>query len=535
MISDSDIEEILREECCIPLYDKIPQDKKIKWTNAINAFNSLRYIITPEMEPYKEKDNIIEEILKQACGIPDHAVINGSIKIQWDHVLSSMIKYRSLNPVNKINYPKRINVSQHQIADFKSKKINISVVVIVYNRFDNIKQWVECWNNCEQLNSNFTIIHNYDNPDDCDKYKNYCKDNTVNYVPRKNIGFDIGAFQDVCRQRLKGFDNNWDMMFWVTDDTIPIVKDFLFHYVTLLLNDSVGASCMHISDEKTRHIRTTGFCIKKNVARKLFFPCDPIITKEDCYQFEHRAKNHMLIQIESMGLKVVMPNSINNSAVWDKNYPQPSRLQEHKINFRTIKKVSRVTFICPIFNSFPEIISSLICQTHKNWELLLIHDGPNNTGINKYIIAINDPRIKFIETENHAGNWGHSIRKWALDEIKEKRLSENADYIVITNADNYHVPVYCEYMLNGFENNNSAIAVYCEKMVHSYQKWNVQNCSLQLGHVDCAGIMIKTEVACQVGWNDFSHSSDWIYFNNIIRRYGIKNFIKVNGCLLIHN
>jgi len=91
MISDSDIEEILREECCIPLYDVIADDKKITWTNAINAINSLRYIITPETEAYKETDEVIESILKQACGIPDYAVINGNLKIQWNDILSPYV------------------------------------------------------------------------------------------------------------------------------------------------------------------------------------------------------------------------------------------------------------------------------------------------------------------------------------------------------------------------------------------------------------------------------------------------------------
>lgn len=198
--------------------------------------------------------------------------------------------------------------------------------------------------------------------------------------------------------------------------------------------------------------------------------------------------------------------------------------------------MDKITFICPIFNSFPTIIGSLLCQTHKNWELLLIHDGICTTNLSKIITTINDDRITYIEMPTRVGNWGHSLRRWALNEIKENRLSLNCNYIVITNADNYHVPIYCEELLKGFKKNTSLVATYCSKMVHSYIRWDVIDCKLERGYVDCAGVMIKKEVACDVGWRDItSHSSDWTYFEDIIKKYGVHKFLDIKGCLLIHN
>jgi hypothetical protein len=54
--------------------------------------------------------------------------------------------------------------------------------------------------------------------------------------------------------------------------------------------------------------------------------------------------------------------------------------------------------------------------------------------------------------------------------------------------------------------------------------------------LDCSGVLLKLAEAKVVGWQDVSsHSADWIFFEQIIKRYGPKSFAKVNGCLLIHN
>jgi len=37
----------------------------------------------------------------------------------------------------------------------------------------------------------------------------------------------------------------------------------------------------------------------------------------------------------------------------------------------------------------------MICQTHKNWTLKLIHDGPNETGLKKLIEQVGDSRIEY--------------------------------------------------------------------------------------------------------------------------------------------
>lgn len=403
--------------------------------------------------------------------------------------------------------------------------------IIVYNRIDNLRHWLLSLSKFSLDDVGIIIIHNIDN-------ENEAVDITMTrkssyYITRPNIGFDLGAFQDVCMGRLKGFPKDWERILWVTDDTLPMSTDFIQQF-NEAMKPGIGVACMQISPYVRAHIRTTGFMIDRHVAEKLKFPVETIMTKEHCYLFEHRdVRNTFYNQIISMGLKVVQVAPNETSPLWDIGYKRKlDRKEEHEKLFGkiiiAIAKEDAVTFICPIYNSYPAIISALIMQTNPNWVLWLIHDGkPYDRFIEDYVNRQDDIRIIYMETEKHYGNWGHQIRSEYLKKVKSK-------YVVITNPDNYIVPVYVEYMLQGFK--EDTVGVYCSQMIHSYKKWQVINCSLQRGYIDCSGMVLKTNEAQKIGWNNITdHSADWIFFNDLHKKYGMYKFVKVNGCLLIHN
>lgn len=408
----------------------------------------------------------------------------------------------------------------------------IVVAVVVFDRFQNIVEWVRCFNMCETSNSELVIIHNYANEPDKQSYKEFCDHAGVRIIQRVNVGFDIGAFQDVCRNRLEGFPE-YDFLIWVTDDALPMRKDFIKQYMDQFKNPRVGVAALEISKAVRLHIRTTGFAIRKEVADKLQFVADPITTKEQCYQFEHRGgTNIFLDQVVRMGYKAVQVAPVDSACFWDSGFKKyKNREREHYNLFpRPAQTNAKVAFICPIYNSYPEIISSLINQTHKNWVLYLIHDGPSTVDIKSIVAATGDKRIIYSETSERRQHWGHPIRKEYLDKLK----TSDFDYICVTNGDNFHAPTYCEYLLKGFT--NGQVATYCAQMSHSYIGWKIIDCRLQQGYVDCAGVMIRKDVACAVGWPDVeAHSADWIYFKTIIDKYGADKFAKVEGCLLSHN
>lgn len=422
------------------------------------------------------------------------------------------------------------------------------VAVCVYDRFENIQRWVRCWKQCDTKDAELVIIHNhYNNKNLYRQFANYCSDNNIRYIPREKQGFDIGAFQDVCRGRLKAFPD-YSHLLWCTDDTFPMTKDFITPFIDTLNKPDVGVAAMHISNQYVRHIRTTGFMLRKETASKLTFKVDPIITKDHCYGFEHRdGPKTFYNQVQAMGLRAVMVTPLETSPLWDSGFIERiERLKEHEQVFGSQLPATPVTsnqqpatdkvvVICPIYDMYPQIISSLICQTHKNWELLLIHNGPQVNGLDSIVKGYNEPRVNFLVHPVATGNYGHPLRQWALKEIKENKLAADASYVLITNCDNYYCPTYFEYLLNGFKANAGAVASYCSDMVHSYLKWITQPCWLERGHIDCGGVLIRKDVAADVGWRSFEHSSDWIYFNDIIKKHGASKWVKVRGTLFMHN
>ncbi len=187
------------------------------------------------------------------------------------------------------------------------------VAVIVWNRFENLQRWIRCWKQCDPSPAELVVVHNLEG--DNDRYKQLCLKNDVRYVPRKNQGFDIGAFQDVCKERLEGFPNTWENLIWITDDCIPMQKDFVSQFLSKL--DGKSIPCYEISNEVKRHVRTTGFLVTKGISKKLTFPRDPIASREDCYVFEHKGFN-LYEQLQRLGYEPCMVAPVLRDApLWD--------------------------------------------------------------------------------------------------------------------------------------------------------------------------------------------------------------------------
>lgn len=404
-----------------------------------------------------------------------------------------------------------------------------TLVIVVYDRWYNVDKWFTILEKTGRP-KNVVVIHNTDDP----MLPGSVLINSYDciFISRKNTGFDTGAFQDVCRNRLPGFPTDWQQLLWCTDDTFPLQENFIDYFA---LQPGEGIRAMEISEYVRPHIRTTGFSIRREVAEQLVFPADPIITKQHCYLFEHRdPRNTFLAQVQRMKLKTVMVAPRETSPMWDSNYhrrqPREREFAE-KWGFDTPPELTakhKVTIICPIYKSFPAIISSLIMQTFKDWKLILIHDGPGTGEVEPFIRAVNDDRIEYVETPQHSGNWGHAIRSEWINKVE-------SEFLIITNPDNQYIPVFLEYMLKPFQQIPGLVATYCTHMVHSYRAWATQTVVLNRGHVDCGGVILRTKNAQEVGWKSIDHSADWLFFADIINRYGHKRWAPVKGTLFIHN
>lgn len=229
----------------------------------------------------------------------------------------------------------------------------VVVAVVVHKRWDNIQRWLSCWAQCNTYNAELVIIINSDNGQPVESFYRESYATGVKFIHRPNIGYDIGAFQDVCRQRLHGFPD-YDYLLWCTDDTIPMDKDFINAFL-VQFEKHIGLTCMQISNEVTRHVRTTGFCIRKDVAGRLKFPADPITTIQQCLHFEHRGGLRTLMkQVEAMRLYClqVTPDfekaPLYDMGFWTRNEQARKvahlhdRMEEHRKIFPILEKTAHV-------------------------------------------------------------------------------------------------------------------------------------------------------------------------------------------------
>jgi len=208
----------------------------------------------------------------------------------------------------------------------------ILIVMCIYDRFENLRRFIHAWKTCDQLNSEVLIVNNSYEGIDSNFWSDYCKARGVKYIQRENIGFETGIIQDVVTNKIAG-DIDWDILFFITDDTIMITKNFVSLYIEQLTPD-VGVVCMEISGRVTPHIRTTGWCIRKENAVKLKFATSPITKKEECYHFEHTGgEDTLMAQILNIGKRVVQQSNIETSVLWDTHHTELNRWEEWHKNF----------------------------------------------------------------------------------------------------------------------------------------------------------------------------------------------------------
>lgn len=198
--------------------------------------------------------------------------------------------------------------------------MRVAVIVCIYDRFDNLRRWIHAWRLCPKSNNEqLVIIHNQNTIRAApNQYERYCRRHGVTYIKRQNIGFETGVIQDVLLNRIK---LDWDCLLFATDDTLPIKRDFIKHYINEVSKPDVGVACMEISGVWTPHIRTTGWCARREITDRIQWVYNPITDKEQCYFFEHAGyEDTMMSQVLKMDKRVVQLSNIRESVMWDTHH-----------------------------------------------------------------------------------------------------------------------------------------------------------------------------------------------------------------------
>ena len=190
-----------------------------------------------------------------------------------------------------------------------------------------------------------------------------------------------------------------------------------------------------------------------------------------------------------------------------------------------LPEYGKVTVIAPIFEYFPILAPSMIAQRYQNWELICIHDGPNER-VKNWIGMMEDPRIKYMETDNRYNDWGHTLRTIALGYI------EDTDFILHTNMDNYYVPVFLDCMLQHFGEHD--VALFCQ-MIHSHKEYHLWDSWLERAAIDCGAMLWRAKPALELGWKSRQFCADWDMIAEGIVKFGAERFKKISMPFFVHN
>ena len=122
-----------------------------------------------------------------------------------------------------------------------------------------------------------------------------------------------------------------------------------------------------------------------------------------------------------------------------------------------MKLISVIVPVYKVENYLNQCIESIVNQTYKNLEIILVDDGsPDNCPLMCDNWAKKDNRIKVIHKQN---NGVSSARNVGLEVA-------TGDYLCFVDSDDTIHPKYCEILLNSILTNNADIAVCSWKKVN---------------------------------------------------------------------
>lgn len=177
------------------------------------------------------------------------------------------------------------------------------------------------------------------------------------------------------------------------------------------------------------------------------------------------------------------------------------------------------------------LLYSIQCQTNKSWVVYVAHDGPPAPDFKALENLFPDPPIGFYSSPVKYGCYGHVNRKIFLETIR----GDNDDFVLITNCDNYYIPVFVERMLKACRDDVGI--VYCNTL-HSHNDYAVQVSALKLSHIDMGAFIVRLSVAQEVGFKHVTYpAADGLYAEECAQRCLEKNLraIHISTAMFIHN
>lgn len=183
-------------------------------------------------------------------------------------------------------------------------------------------------------------------------------------------------------------------------------------------------------------------------------------------------------------------------------------------------------------NKMKQGVDSLFKQNFKDFELLIIHDGPRAGSYDNELDNIPE-NTGFICTDQHYGiygleefyagyGWGHHSRDLGL------KMAQG-EYILHFNIDNILYPQALQTISDKIDKTKAEIIVFACK----HEKFDIQYFSgvpPVMGKVDLLQCVASKKAWDSIGgWYRYDHSADGYLFQEMIDRYGYVHIPEVLG------
>lgn len=196
-------------------------------------------------------------------------------------------------------------------------------------------------------------------------------------------------------------------------------------------------------------------------------------------------------------------------------------------------KNSFISVIVPVYNRadlISETIESILNQTYKNFELIIVDDGSTDN-TEEVIGKFKDSRIKYIKTDN----WGGPARPRNIGIKKAK-----GEYIAFCDDDDIWLPEKLEKQIRIFQISNETAMLYTRfKTIEGdvisnrifpengkYKSGNIFKSLYLRSFIACSSVVVKRNVLDQVGLFDTDPNLIAIEDTDLWLRIALKYIIK---------
>lgn len=176
------------------------------------------------------------------------------------------------------------------------------------------------------------------------------------------------------------------------------------------------------------------------------------------------------------------------------------------------------------------LLRSFQAQTHRNFKILVAHDGPwaDQQELDLNFKFGGDSRFEFIHSVERKNVFGHNLRELARIE-----LAARCDLVGFCNGDVYYAPTYFEWM-SAVMAKHSARFGFCN-MLHSHKMWQPMKTELARGKIDVGCFLADSELVIDTPWESTEFAADWHYIRALTKDLPRTGIVKVDGYLYVHN